>query len=627
MKRARDAFFNACGTVRSTWVDLKGKAKVTGVRFLRRDPRADGRGPERDRASLRARLQRYVQPGVRRDFHHAVHRLREPELRLGRLRLRIGRLRDVPPPGGTEEYPDTHWTTMSLRRRAVRDFVFLLILIGASVSVCYVQAKKKRRNTVLAIVLGLFLNVWAAIVYLVIPALPDSSVAPPDPEFQGYRSVRSGSIGAVVALLSSLAAWGLASSLTGGEGDLGPGLTMLGVFVGALVAVSYLGVAAEREITALLDQAAPANLLSICGVGPLVAAKILGEVRDVGRFSSASAFAAYSGTAPIPASSGTVIRHRLHRGGNRQLNRAPHTVALTQARRDDRVPRGQVADEVLGRPVAPADRGRTDEVIAPSRSTSSRTCSCSSSRMRRACGCDGVVVVGVLLRPWSAEERSLRAEADGLEVQHGRGHGGAKADDQRPGERQAAERPSLDRDPAARRCELRELFRQAPLVAHHHRPKLVGDRDPAGGRERLGDVLRRESAQRSLVHAGRVGSQGQHHHHVREVHRLSPGRRTQLAEERVDQVYAALANEHVCRLDVAVRDARVPQSPHHVDRSRHDRLVDRGREDLFRILDAPSARRRTPRTGLLRGVDRRPEAKKAVFGLGQILWAHFGFER
>ena len=71
-------------------------------------------------------------------------------------------------------------------------------------------------------------------------------------------------------------------------------------------------------------------------MGPLVAAKILGEARDVGRFSSSSAFASYAGTAPIPASSGTVIRHRLDRGGNRQLNRALHTVALTQARRDDR---------------------------------------------------------------------------------------------------------------------------------------------------------------------------------------------------------------------------------------------------------------------------------------------------
>jgi transposase len=94
--------------------------------------------------------------------------------------------------------------------------------------------------------------------------------------------------------------------------------------------------ALEREITAGLDHAAPANLLAICGVGPIVAAKILGEVGDVDRFSSSAAFARYSGTAPIPASSGTVIRHRLDRGGNRQLNRALHTMALTQARRDDR---------------------------------------------------------------------------------------------------------------------------------------------------------------------------------------------------------------------------------------------------------------------------------------------------
>jgi transposase len=94
--------------------------------------------------------------------------------------------------------------------------------------------------------------------------------------------------------------------------------------------------ALERQIAGVLERAAPANLLSICGVGPLVAAKILGEVRDVGRFSSAAAFASYSGVAPIPASSGTIVRHRLHRGGNRQLNRALHTVALTHARRDDR---------------------------------------------------------------------------------------------------------------------------------------------------------------------------------------------------------------------------------------------------------------------------------------------------
>jgi transposase len=46
--------------------------------------------------------------------------------------------------------------------------------------------------------------------------------------------------------------------------------------------------------------------------------------------------AATNGTAPVPASSGRVIRHRLNRTGNRQLNRALHTVALTQARIDPR---------------------------------------------------------------------------------------------------------------------------------------------------------------------------------------------------------------------------------------------------------------------------------------------------
>jgi transposase len=65
-----------------------------------------------------------------------------------------------------------------------------------------------------------------------------------------------------------------------------------------------------------------------------VAAKILGETRGVARFRSAAAFAAHAGTAPIPASSGRVQRHRLNRGGNRQLNRALYTIAMVQARWD-----------------------------------------------------------------------------------------------------------------------------------------------------------------------------------------------------------------------------------------------------------------------------------------------------
>lgn len=74
------------------------------------------------------------------------------------------------------------------------------------------------------------------------------------------------------------------------------------------------------------------TLTEIPGVGPLIAAKILGEVGEVSRIRSKAAFAVMSGTAPLLASSGQTNRHRLSRGGNRQLNRALHFVALVQSR-------------------------------------------------------------------------------------------------------------------------------------------------------------------------------------------------------------------------------------------------------------------------------------------------------
>lgn len=88
----------------------------------------------------------------------------------------------------------------------------------------------------------------------------------------------------------------------------------------------------ESEIKTAVAARRPTRLLEICGVGPLVAAKILGETRGVERFATAAAFAAHAGTAPLPASSGQTTRHRLNRGGNRQLNRALFTIALVQAR-------------------------------------------------------------------------------------------------------------------------------------------------------------------------------------------------------------------------------------------------------------------------------------------------------
>jgi transposase len=75
-----------------------------------------------------------------------------------------------------------------------------------------------------------------------------------------------------------------------------------------------------------------ASLTEIPGVGPYLAAKILGEVGDPSRIRSKAAFAVLLGTAPLPASSGTTHRHRLNRGGNRQLNWALHYIALVQYR-------------------------------------------------------------------------------------------------------------------------------------------------------------------------------------------------------------------------------------------------------------------------------------------------------
>jgi transposase len=90
----------------------------------------------------------------------------------------------------------------------------------------------------------------------------------------------------------------------------------------------------EEEISHLVRLAGHDHLLAIRGVGPLVAAKLIGEVRDVRRYASAAAFAAHAGVAPVPASSGNRCRHRLSLGGNRQLNRALYTIALVQARWD-----------------------------------------------------------------------------------------------------------------------------------------------------------------------------------------------------------------------------------------------------------------------------------------------------
>ena len=90
-----------------------------------------------------------------------------------------------------------------------------------------------------------------------------------------------------------------------------------------------------RETKKKLDTAVRASgtsLTGLFGAGPVTAAVIIGEVRDVSRFKNSDRFAAYNGTAPIEVSSGGRRVHRLSRRGNRRVNHAIHMIAVTQVR-------------------------------------------------------------------------------------------------------------------------------------------------------------------------------------------------------------------------------------------------------------------------------------------------------
>jgi transposase len=89
--------------------------------------------------------------------------------------------------------------------------------------------------------------------------------------------------------------------------------------------------AADRELRDLLT-ATGTTLTSLNGIGPSGAARLLIEAGDITRFPSKAHFASWNGTAPIDASSGDQVRHRLSRAGNRQINRALHIMAVVQLR-------------------------------------------------------------------------------------------------------------------------------------------------------------------------------------------------------------------------------------------------------------------------------------------------------
>ena len=91
----------------------------------------------------------------------------------------------------------------------------------------------------------------------------------------------------------------------------------------------------EKRIAEAVE-ATGTSLTQIVGVGPITAALILGEVGNVARFPNNDHFASYTGTAPLDASSGEVVRHRLSRAGNRRLNHALHIAAMVHKRYDPR---------------------------------------------------------------------------------------------------------------------------------------------------------------------------------------------------------------------------------------------------------------------------------------------------
>lgn len=108
------------------------------------------------------------------------------------------------------------------------------------------------------------------------------------------------------------------------------------------IAVELLGEIrrTDTELTVLRTRigaavvAADSTVTDIFGVGPIVAAYLIGYSGDIGRFPDAGHYARYNATAPVAASSGDYKRHRLNKKGNRQLNHALHLAAVTQISHD-----------------------------------------------------------------------------------------------------------------------------------------------------------------------------------------------------------------------------------------------------------------------------------------------------
>ena len=120
---------------------------------------------------------------------------------------------------------------------------------------------------------------------------------------------------------------------TGSDLEVREALSVLRTLARRIVFLTEEADEHERTIRALIRSWRP-DLLDVSGVGPIVAGAVLTAWSHPGRIHNEAAFAMLAGVAPIPASSGKTTRYRLNRSGDRQLNRALHTIALSRLRYD-----------------------------------------------------------------------------------------------------------------------------------------------------------------------------------------------------------------------------------------------------------------------------------------------------
>ena len=124
------------------------------------------------------------------------------------------------------------------------------------------------------------------------------------------------------------------------------------------------------KIAALVSQVAP-QLLAEPGIGVLLAAKFIGEIAGIDRFTADAQLARLAGCAPIPVSSGQTDRHRLDHGGNRQLNHAFYMLAIIRIRDAPEPPSTSPDNAPTAKPNA--KRSATSNATSPAASTTSST--------------------------------------------------------------------------------------------------------------------------------------------------------------------------------------------------------------------------------------------------------------